>query len=177
MHETLSLWQAASLEATDWFKCLRGVMPINSLVSLLPAIEICINEGWIIKERGWITRDKTMSQEWELKRKELRERSSLLKPGLKTQWHTQCATSEQTRVSSSSASFWNFRASSWIWRCQKLMCGAAERWKLFLHASLTIFRSNSVCCYWLHNKVTLPVLSEASDKKELCALQMLDWSF
>ena len=74
MHETLSLWQAASLEATDWFKCLRGVMPINSLVSLLLAIEICINEGWIIKERGWITRDKTMSQEWELKRKELKRK-------------------------------------------------------------------------------------------------------
>lgn len=127
VHETLSLWQAASLEATDWFKCLRGVMPINSLVSLLPAIEICINEGWIIKERGWITRDKTMSQEWKLKRKELKIQSTETRSPKHS--NIRSVPLMNCLVSSLSASFWNFKASSWTWRYQRLMWTAAEKWK------------------------------------------------
>lgn len=157
MHETLKLWQVASLEATDWFKCLRGAMPINSLVSLLVVIEICINEGWIIKEREWITRDKTMSQEWELRGV---KGSSLLKDSVK---FTVCH-SQQPHISSSPASFSPFKASGWIWRCQKLIWKAAERWKLFLHTSPAIFRS--ICCSWLHNRAALPVLQKQHKRKK-----------
>lgn len=143
MHETLRLWHSAGLEATDWFKCLRGAMPINSPVSLLLVTEICINEGWIIKERGWITRDKKMAQEWELKRKELRRRIQSSE--------RQCATHSSHTFPPHLPHFDNSNSDpGWIWRCQNLILKAAERWKLFLHASPVIFRS--ICSSWLYNR-------------------------
>lgn len=75
-YDMLPVWrQQTGLSAS-------GVSCQSILILFLLAKDTCINEGWVIKERGRITRDNTMSQELELGRS-YRKRSSLLKSGLR----------------------------------------------------------------------------------------------